>query len=199
VLNGVQSTSGTVSSSPYQVTLANFNAGGGNNRLLVVGVEANNNYVASVTFGGVQLSKAVQSFYNNDAEFWYLVSPVGAANIIVTMAGATSVVVGAYSFSGVDQANPIPSKASLYNTSPGSPKASLTTLYPNSWVVDSPSIWGGETLGSPSCTQQWDVNLPNAITGASSSTVHASPGSVACGWTATSADLWDDVAIEVKA
>jgi hypothetical protein len=40
--------------------------------------------------------------------------------------------------------------------------------------------------------------LPNAITGASSSTVRSSPGSVTCGWTASSADLWDDVAIEVK-
>jgi hypothetical protein len=198
VLNGVQSTSGTVSSTPYQITLANFNAGGGNNRLLVVGVEANNNYAVSVTFGGAQLSKAVQSFYNNDAEFWYLVNPVGTANIVVTMTGATAVVVGAYSFSGVDQANPIPSKASLHNTSPSSPAISLTTLYANSRVIDSPAIWGGATLGSPSCPQQWDVNLPNAITGASSSTVRSSPGSVTCGWTASSADLWDDVAIEVK-
>ena len=188
-----------MSSSPYQITLTNFNAGSGNNRLLVVGVEANNIYVTTVTFGGVQLSKAVQSFYNNDAELWYLVNPVGTADIVVTMAGATSVVVGAYSFSGVDQANPIPSQASLHNTSPGSPSISLTTQYANSWVVDSPSIWGGETLGSPSCAQRWDANVPNAITGASSTAGRASPSPVACGWTASGVDLWDDVAIEVKA
>src|SRR5258708_39063247 len=55
VLNGVQSTSGVVSSSPYQVTLSSFNAGVGSNRLLVVGVEANNQQVSSVAFGGGRL------------------------------------------------------------------------------------------------------------------------------------------------
>jgi len=199
VLNGVQSTSGTLSASPYQITLASFDAAAGTNRLLVVGVQANNAFATSVTFGGVQLSKTVQSYYNNDAELWYLVNPTGTGNIVVTMTGATSVVVGAYSFSGVDQANPIPSKASLHNTSPNSPSISLTTLYANSWVVDFPSMGGGEILGSPSCTQNWNVNLPNTITGASSSTARPSPGSVTCGWAANFADFWDDVAIEVKA
>src|SRR5712692_4023054 len=95
VQNGVQATSGAVSSSPYQITLSSFNVGIASNRLLVVGVEANNNYVTSVTFGGVPLAFAVQSFINNDAEFWYLTNPAGTANIVVSMLGATSVVVGA--------------------------------------------------------------------------------------------------------
>ena len=200
LLNGMQSTSGSVSSAPYQITLPNFNAGTGSSRLLLVGVEANNNNAISVTFGGVQLSKSVQSFYNNDAEFWYLVSPSGTGNIVVTLAGPTSAVVGAYSFSGVDQANPIPSTAIGHNTSPNSPAISIATKYPNSWVIDSPSIWGGVTLGGPTCAQEWNVNVPNAITGASSSRVRASPGSVTCSWTASGGgELWDNVAIEVKA
>lgn len=197
VLNNVQATSDTVSSSPYQITLSNFNAGTGSNRLLVVGVEANNNWVTSITFGGVQLTQKVRSFNWNDAEFWYLTNPTGTADIVVTMSGPTSVVVGAYSFSGVDQTDPLPISAA--NTGSGSPTISLTTLYPNSWVLDSPSIWGGVTLGSPTCTQSWDVNVPDAITGASSSTIVASPSSVTCSWTASSGDLWDDVAIEIKA
>src|SRR5574337_1851203 len=54
-LSNIQSTSGTVSSSPYQLTLANVNGGTGSDNLLVVGVSADNHSVASVTFGGTQL------------------------------------------------------------------------------------------------------------------------------------------------
>jgi len=165
----------------------------------VVGVEANNNLVVSVTFGGVALTQKAHSFFNNDADLWYLTNPSGTANIVVTMGGATSVVVGAYAFSGVDQANPVPTAASNHNTAPDSPAISLSTLFPNSWVIDSPSIWGGVTLGSPTCTQGWNINVPSAITGASSSTIAPSPGTVVCGWTASSGDFWDDAAIEVKA
>src|SRR2546426_73745 len=200
VLNGIQSTSGTVSSAPYQITLSNFNAGTGNNRLLVVGVEANNSPVTSVTFGGVQLTSAVSSFYNNDVEFWYLTNPSGTGNIVVTMTGSTSVVVGAYSISGVNQTTPIPTSITNHNTASSSPTISITTKYPNSLVLDSPSIYGGISLSSPTCTQSWNINMPSVITGASSSTVRASASSVTCRWTTSGGgDLWDDVAIEVKA
>ncbi|HYL67284.1 MAG TPA: fibronectin type III domain-containing protein [Nitrosopumilaceae archaeon] len=201
VLNGIQTTSGTVSVAPFQITLANFNAGTGTNRVLVVGVEANNNAVASVTFGGVHLTSKVSSFFNNDAEFWYLKNPTGTGNIVVTMVGSTSAVIGAYSFSGIDQSTPIPTSTTNHNSGTGSsPTISITTQNPNSWVLDTPSIYGGVTLGSPTCTKQWDLNIPNAITGASSSTIQSSPGTVTCSWTASGGgDLWDDVAIELKA
>ncbi|SMH71442.1 PQQ-dependent sugar dehydrogenase [Candidatus Nitrosotalea okcheonensis] len=200
ILNSVKTTSGTVSSLPYQITLSNVNAGTGTNRLLVVGVEANNNNVASVTFGGVPLTNKAASFANNDAEFWYLTNPSGTGNIVVTMAGSTSVVVGAYSFSGVNQTTPIPTSMINHNIAAGSPTISITTQYPNSWVLDSASIYGGTTLGSPTCTQQWNANIAGAITGASSSTSQASAGSVICSWTASgSGDMWDDAAIEIKA
>ena len=199
-LNGIAAISGTVSSPPYQITLSSFNAGAGDNRLLLVGIEANNNNVASITFGGVALTRVAALFHNNDAEFWYLKNPIGTADIVVTMAGPTSVVVGAYSFSGVDQTNPIPTTAANYATGAGSPTISIATQYRNSWVLDLPSIWGGVTLGSPTCTQQWDVNVPNQITGASSSSVMSSPGQVTCGWTAGGGgDFWDDIAIELRA
>src|SRR5438445_160338 len=136
-LGGVQATSGTLSSSPYQIVLSSFNAGAGSDRLLVVGVEANDYPVAGITFGGSQLTRAVGSFVNNDAEFWYLTGPAGAADIVVTMSGPTSVVVGAYSFSGVNQTDPIPTSATDYATAPGSPTVSMSTQYPASWVLDS--------------------------------------------------------------
>ncbi len=178
-LNNVQSTSGTVSAS-NQITLSNFNAGTGNNNILVVGVSANNNNAASVTFNGVQLTQAVLSFSNNDAELWYLKNPTGTGN-------------------GVDQTSPILTTTTNHNTTPSSPSISITTKSSNSLVLDLPSIYGGSTLGSSTCAQQWDVNIQNAITGASSSVKTSSPAAVTCKWTASSSDLWDDVAVELKA
>ena len=196
-INNVKSVWGTTSSNT--ITLANFAASTGSDNLLVVGVSANNNNVVSITFGGVPLTKAVSSFYNNDAEFWYLKNPSGTANIVVTTSGSTQAVIGAYSFTGVNQTNPVPTHVAKYNTSLNSPKISITTKYPNDFVVDLPSIWGGVTLGSNTCTQEWNHNISNAITGASSSSLVSSPGTVTCSWTASSGDQWDDVAIEIRA
>jgi hypothetical protein len=198
VLNNIQSTSGAVSSS-NQITLADFDVGTGTNKLLVVGVSADSSDVASVTFGGVSLTKKVGSFYNNDAEFWYLENPTGSGAIVVTMNGPTSTVVGAYSFAGVNQTSPMPTKAVRHNVNPNSPIITLTTKFANDWMLDLPSMYGGSTLGSPTCTQQWDANVPNVITGASSSKIVPTPGAVTCKWTANTGDLWDDVAIEIKA
>jgi len=199
VLNNVQSTSGSTSSSSHQIMLSDFDVGTGNNRLLVVGISADSSDVSSITFGGVHLTKKVGSFYNNDAEFWYLKNPTGNGAIVVTMNGPASTVVGAYSFSGVNQTNPMPTKAVRHNTTPNSPTISLTTKFSNDWVLDLPSIYGGSTLGSSTCAQQWDVNMADTITGASSSKIVPTPRAVTCKWTASSADFWDDVAIEIRA
>ncbi|HJW19489.1 MAG TPA: fibronectin type III domain-containing protein, partial [Candidatus Nitrosotalea sp.] len=197
-LSNTMSTSGTVSPS-NRITISNFNAGHNNNGLLVVGVSANNNDVASITFGGVQLKNAAYSFYNNDAELWYLKNPSGTGNVVVTMNGPTQAVVGVYSLSGVDQTTPIPTHGIKHNTNANSPKISLTTKYANDWVLDLPSIYGGSTLSNPTCTQHWDNNVSNQITGASSSAIVSTPGAVTCGWTASSGDLWDDVVVEINA
>lgn len=196
-ISNAKSTWGTTSSK--QITLANYNASVASDGLLVVGVSANNNGVASVTFGGVPLKKAVSSFYNNDAEFWYLTNPSGTANIVVTTTGATQVVVGAYSFAGVNQTDPLPTHVAKHNTTLSSPSVSITTKYPNDMVIDLPSIWGGVTLGSHTCIQEWNHNISNAITGASSSALVSSPGTATCSWTASSGDQWDDVALEIRA
>ncbi len=195
-----RATSGTLNLPPFQITIPNFNAGSGSSRLLVVGVSSNDYPISSVKFGSMSLSPVVTSFYNNDAELWFLLNPSGIANITVTMAGPSSVVVGADAFSGVDQTTPIPTTATNHNTIPGSPSLTITTKYANSLVVDLPSIYGGVTLGSPSCMPEWDINVPNAITGASSSKTVASPGSASCSWTTSGGgEMWDDVGIEIRA
>lgn len=200
-LNKTQSTSGTASNT---ITLSNFNAGIGINPLLVVAVEANNNSVNSITFGGASLTKVVGSFHNDYTAFWFLKNPRGTGNIVVTMAGPSQVVAGAYLFSGVDQANPIPTTATNFTQANSpiqpNPHISLTTEYSNSYVLDSPSLYGGSTLSSPSCTQAWNINIANKITGASSYKTQASAGKVTCTWTnSVSGNGWDDAAIEIKA
>ena len=201
VLNNVQSTSGTTPLS-NQIVLTNFNVGTGKDRLLVVGVQASGNPVSSITFGGTQLKKAVSSFNYNVAELWYLKNPVGTADIVVTMGGSARVIVGAYSFFEVDQRDPIPTIAS--NTgSTSTPTIFLATKYPDSWVVDSASIYGDVSLSDSTCVQRWNIQdvgdpSPFSITGASSSIIKESAGLVTCSWTASRSDLWDDVAIELK-
>jgi hypothetical protein len=146
------------------------------------------------------LTAKVKSFVNNDAEFWYLVNPSGIGNIVVTMSGSTHVIVGAYAISGVNQATPIPTTTTQHSTVAGSPTISLTTQNPNSLVLDLPSIYGGVTLGSSTCTPNWDLNIANAITGASSSSLQATAGPVTCGWTASvGGDMWDNAAVEIMA
>ena len=199
VLNNVQSKSGMTSLTNH-MTLSSFNAGTGTDRLLVVGISANDINAVAVTFGGIPLTQAVSSFSNHDSEFWYLKNPSGTANIVITMAGSAAAVVGAYAFSGVDQADPIPTTATNFATVDSNPSISLITKFPNSWILDLPSIGGGVTLGSPTCTQQWNINRPDIITGASSSRMAAFPAVVTCNWTASGSGApWNDAAIEVKA
>src|SRR5947209_250194 len=108
------------------------------------------------------MTKVIKHFTNNDAEFWYQTNPAnGSHNIVVTMKGSTSVVVGAYSFFGVNQTNPIPTTATNFNTVASSPTISITTANSNSWVLDSAAIYGGKTLSSPTCTQRWNTNILN--------------------------------------
>jgi len=208
VINNVKNTSATVTASPFQVTLSNFNASGGNSRLLVVAVDADNSSVNSVTFNGGSvtrsLTQASGSFHSEYTAFWYLKNPVGIGTVTVTMAGASQVIVGAYALSGVDQANPIPTTATNYTQTASppapNPNISLTTEYPNSLVLDSAVLYGGSQLSSSTCTQEWSTQMPNKVTGASSYTTRASAGPVTCTWhNSVIQNGWDDTAVEIKA
>jgi hypothetical protein len=85
------------------------------NRLLVVGVSAASRTAAvtSVTYGGVALTRLgaqLSSRWSDaqlDAELWYLLAPPAGQNtVVVSLATSTPVVVGAMTFSGVNQTAP---------------------------------------------------------------------------------------------
>ncbi len=202
-INNVQTTHTTTASS--SITLSSFNAGTGSNRTLVVAVESESQSVSSITFGGTTLKQASGSFHNDYTAFWYLTNPSGTANIVVTMNANADIIVGAYALSGVDPTNPIPTTATNYTraNSPiqSKPTISLTTQYPNSVVLDSAALYGGSILSSPSCTNEWHIQISSTtVTGASSSKTVATPGAVTCKWTnSVTQNGWDDTAIEVKA
>jgi hypothetical protein len=194
-INNNQTTSGSGKSS---ATIPNFVASTGTNRLLLVGIEADNKNATSVTFGSAKLTEAVGSFHFFYTSFYYLKNPNGTANINVTFAGNTGFVVGAYALSGVDQANPIPTTAT--NSNGVNPYIPLNTEFSNSRVTDSVSAQTGTTLSSPTCMKYWNIIVTSHITGASSSNQTTTPGYVNCSWhSSLSGGGWDDAAIEIKA
>jgi len=180
-------------------TIYNFKTGSNSNRLLLVGVEEQSPLdPTSIKFGSASLTEAISSHTNHSTSFWYLLNPSSTpANLTVSYSSSTAYVVGAYALYGVNQAHPIPTTATNSSTS-GNPTISLTTKYLNSWVFDSPAIFGGAVLSSPTCTEEWSIQRSSQVTGASSSTIQNTPAKATCNWASSrTGDKWDDVAIEV--
>ncbi|WP_028065960.1 beta strand repeat-containing protein [Solirubrobacter soli] len=91
-------------------TLLPLTVPAGNDRFLAVGIStASNVTVSSVTFGAQALTREQQVTSGGvRSETWRIVAPnTGTANITVTLSAAAPIVVGATSFAGVDQFNPV--------------------------------------------------------------------------------------------
>lgn len=198
-LDNVQSTSGTVTLSPFQVTLSNFVIGSGTNKVLIVGVESSAGTVSGITYGGVALTQVISKSNTVETEFWILKNPSsGTADIVVTMSGSSTVVMGAYSFFGVDQTNPIPTTVTNSDVT-GNPSTAITNVAAYSWLLDSVTI-ASTSLSNPTQTSKWNVQVASVVSGASSSASVVSPNtSTTFGWTAGAVGVWAQVAIEVKA
>jgi len=118
--------------------------GAGTNRLLIVGVSIRNidagDTVNSVTYGGVSLTRAgfVANGNRSRVEIWSLVSsPTGSNNVVVTLIGANiaSFVVGAASFTGVNQTSPLGSFSSATGRST-TPSVNVTSVNEGEVVID---------------------------------------------------------------
>jgi len=133
--NSTQKTTGTGT-----VTLSHT-TGTASNRLLLVGVSFQKNGVAgrqvnSVAYGSQSLMK-VRNHESSDGEdrveIWRLVNPSsGAATITVTMGGTNpeSIIVGAATFSGVNQSTPLGTEAvaaARDGTGAGHPSVSVSS------------------------------------------------------------------------
>ena len=85
----------------------------GANRILVVsvGVNGDSTNISGVTYGGQALTRLGTASKGGGGgvknELWYLVAPtVGTANVVVTTGASVSIVAGATTYYGVDQATP---------------------------------------------------------------------------------------------
>ncbi len=200
VLDNVQSNSSTIALPPFQVSLSNFVVGSGTNKFLIVAVQSSSATVSSITYGGSSLSLVSSKSNVVDTEFWKLTNPPsGTANIIVTMSGTSTVVLGAYSFFGVDQTTPTPMIVTN-SSATGNPSTQITNKDGFSWVLDS-VVKQGTSLSSPTQTSRWNIQVSTVISGASSSATLVQPNtSTTFGWTQGTLGLqWAQIAIEVKA
>ncbi len=175
----------------YQFPLNNFPVHAGKDGLLLVQVQMTNNYPSNVTFNGIMLTNAVESPSNAKAVntgIWYLVNPPAVtANIVVgtdTTLSPRSVNVGAYSFWNVDQSSPFPTTNTEGSTVSSPVTLSITTKYPNSWVIDSFVVnIASSTLTTNNAGQilGYSVNQ-GAISAGSSYQSTTIPGSITTGW-----------------
>ncbi len=200
ILDNEKNASGTTSSN--QFTLSSFTINPGNNRLLVVVVQSNTGTVASngITYAGQTLTMDVAKSNTVDSEIWYLKNPpAGTANIVVTMSTSASIVVGAFSYFGVDQTTPL---GAIQSTSGSSTSESIniTPTYFNSTIVDSIAVAGAKsTLASNTGqTNQWKVVVGSAVTGGSSSKFVPVITSTSMGWSWSGAVNYAVTAVEIR-
>jgi hypothetical protein len=116
--------------------------GTGANRLLIVCVgHADTTSVSSVTYNSVAMTSLVSEASGNTAKvrIYYLVEPdTGSHSITVTFSGETARSgIGAISFTGADQNNPINTYGSADGTELVVPRVTLTTTVKDTYLIDS--------------------------------------------------------------
>ena len=184
------------------ITLSGFTVNSGNNRLLLVGVESSTGTVSNIKIGGVTpLIKANATSNGVDSELWYLTNPPsGKINIVVTMSGAANVVVGAYSFFGVDQTTPI-AEGNKKNSASGTNISTMfSTTYSNSWVVDSIAVGNNPASFTPNSgqTNQWALSSGGTVSGGSSYQIVSSTSSTTTGWSWATSQTNAITSVEIR-
>lgn len=173
----------------------------GTDLILVVGVETSSAEAATgVTYNGIALTlidaqDAAALFCRS--ELWYLIAPAtGANDIVVTMAGsATYIVGGATSWTGVDQSTPLGTAAKA--TGSASPATVDVTSAAGEVVLDAACAIAGVTMTvGASQTSQWNLLAGGVLRGAGSS--EGGAGTVTISWTLSASALWATVAVPIK-
>src|SRR3990167_105731 len=121
----------------------------GTNRLLVVGISAQDStladrQVSTVKIGTTAFTQAIETDSPDDhSEIWYLIAPpTGAQTVTITMNGACAGLRGgAISLTGVNQSSPIANTSSATGDST-SQSLSIDTTVDNAWIVDNVAIAG---------------------------------------------------------
>jgi len=202
-LDNVQNTTGSGTSS---YTLPNFVVGSGSNRLLLIDIESNTGTVQTnptpqITYAGIPLTRSNGTTNTVDSEIWYLTNPpTGTADIAVTMTTTANVVIGAYSFFGVDQTYPISFSATNSSSTESRGGVNAYTTNPNSWVIDSIAVQNNPNLFTQNSVQTigWSKGT-STVTGGSSYVLTSTPPiTQKMGWSWSGTQKYADVAVEIK-
>ncbi len=181
-INSVSSTSNTCNPCTLSHTVA------GTDKLLLVAVSiGDDTAVSNITYSGQSLTRIrFDEIVNTNrrSELWYLVNPpAGTANVIVTLDKSEKIVLGAISFSGVHQSNPI-------NTHNGAtdalgttePSVNLTTTIDDAFIIDVVSTVDGPMTPTASQTERWDL-ARGQLAGSVSTKQTTTAGSYTMSWT----------------
>lgn len=207
--NAGQSNGGSVTTS---VSIASFAVGNGLLKLLFVGVSyftGTTNptaVVQGITFNGgalsfldLQSASAFGAFQKS--EIWYMKAPPNVTgSIVVTMTATTDeLVVGADSWTGVDQVNTFGTVAKNNAPGGGSGVASVTVSSNTNAIVHDVDVLGDTTVTwTPSNTQHWQQNnAANQTRGVG----QAAPGatSVVLTWTIANTLSWASMGVGINA
>lgn len=174
----------------------------GKQGILLVGISIANTglQVNSVRYNGALLlpTSSASNAGNGRVEIWYLVAPtLGSNTVSVILSGATSAVAGAFSFTGVDQTNPLDGVPGYIFVSGNNPASvTITTVTNNAWVIDTLAANFAAAVGAGQ-NQQWNAN--NVVTGAGSTKGPISPaGSTTMSWTVGAPRRWALGAVALK-
>ncbi|MCG6916825.1 MAG: prepilin-type N-terminal cleavage/methylation domain-containing protein [Deltaproteobacteria bacterium] len=172
--------------------------GGGENRLLVVGISAECNEgisVTSVTYNGQALTKIASAVADTGtvglADLWYLLEadlpPAGTYNVQVTTSGYAVKSVGATSLAGVAQQAPEASNTNT-NVGPEYISTSITTSTDGAWIVDVVECGNASAFTPDGGQTERYEEAGSSSEGAGSTKEMATAGSTSMGWTSASAN-----------
>jgi uncharacterized protein YjdB len=169
------------------------------NRLLLVGVSARERNVNAITYGGVAMTLVGTANNGLDARIYIyrmINPPVGTANIAVTFSGSLSkgAVVGAISYSGVNQSNPLGSFVTS-NADSNAPSVSAPSAN-GDLVFDILALKNTNAL-TPGAgqTERWDI--ASGVIRGGCSTEPATTSSTTMSWS-TSKGKWVMGAVSIK-
>ena len=184
--------------------LYNFDVGSGTNRLLVVGLHYYTNPgTTTVKYEGVSLTRAMRANNNNYyAELWYLIDPLPSCSycdIDQTQQYDTRVVIGAVSYSGVDQVTGIGNITNATGTSTKS-NVNITTTAANSVLVDVETSASTSSLtNGAGQTQRYKDTSLNNIYGGGEEMRTTTMSTYNMNWTlGGSGAAWVNIAAEIK-
>ncbi|WP_367392859.1 DNRLRE domain-containing protein [Lewinella sp. LCG006] len=199
----VESVSSTSEDDGNSTTTLSHTVTASSSRLLLVGVSLRRDkaeaMVTGVTYGGSPMTQVGQTINGNEgtvAIYRMINPPVGTFDVIANYNNNANrgVVLGAISFSGVDQTTPL---GTYVGNTGDSGTASVTASSASGQLVFDVVCWKnpGTLVSGAGQTQRWNVDSPSEIEGGASTEPGA--GSVTMSWTAGS-DRWAIGAVPIR-